>query len=73
MVGRPYCRSQRGWEALPEVRQWSVSPPKGPGVVDSLSPEVEQWSVGPPIGPGVVRRPSERFGSGREALPEVRE
>ena len=73
MVERPAWRSERGQEALPEVRQWSVSPSKGPRVVVSPSPEVRQWSVGPPGGLGVGGRPSQRSMSGREALSEVRE
>ena len=45
-------------EALPEVREWSGSPPECPGVVERPSrksgilqealPEVRVWSGGPP-------------------------
>ena len=35
--------------------------------------EVRAWLGGPPRGPAVVGKPSRRTGSGREALPVVRE
>ena len=73
MVGRPSRRSRRGRDAVRKCRKWLVGPPVGPGVVVSPTPEVQQWSVGPTGGPGVVRTPSRRSGSGRDALPEVRE
>ena len=90
MVGRPFRRSGSGREALPEfrvalpeVREWSVGPPEGPGVVGSLSirsssdrkalPEVQKWLGDPPGGPAVVGRPSRRFGGGRESLYKVRQ
>ena len=59
MVGRPYHRSGSGWEALPEVREWSVGNPGGPGVVGRPSRS--------------SRRPIRRFRSGREAIPDVLE
>ena len=69
---RPSRRSESGRETLNEVREWS-------GVL----PEVQEWLGGPqgglgvigrpPIGPRVGRRHSRRSGSGREALPAVRE
>ena len=45
-------------ETLPHIRKWSGDPPGCP--------------CGPPGYPVVVRRPSRMFGSGREALPDVR-
>ena len=72
MVCRPYRRSGSGREAFPEVQERLEGPPEGLGVVVTLLVEVRQWSVGLPKGPGVVGRPSQRSGSGREALLEVR-
>ena len=55
------CRGAHleGREALLKDREWSVGRPKGPGVVGKQS----RWS-------GVVGRPSQRTGSGQEALPK---
>ena len=60
-------------EALPEVREWSGSPPGCPGVVGRPSrksgilqeflPEVWVWSGGPPGSPGVVGRSSKKYRS----------
>ena len=59
MVERPSRRSGSGWEALPEVREWSGVPPGGPGVVGRPSCR-SGW-------------PIRTSGNGCEALPEVRE
>ena len=37
MIGRPSQMSGSGWEALPDVREWSGGPPGYPGVVAKLS------------------------------------
>ena len=70
-------------EALPEVRELSVVPPGGQGVVGSPSrrsrsgreaiPEVWEWSRRPPGCSRVVIRISRRSRSGRDTLAEVRE
>ena len=62
VFGRPSQRYESDWETLLEVREWSGGPP-----------EVREWSVGPPECSDVVLSPSQRSGSVREALPEVRE
>ena len=46
-------------EALMDAWEWSESP--------------HGWSGSPPVCPGVVGTPSQMSGSGREALPDVRE
>ena len=64
MVGRPSRRSESRWEALKEVREWSVDPSRVPGVVGSgreTIPEVRsvqealtkvrEWSGVSPGGP----------------------
>ena len=33
VVGRPSRMSESGWNALPDVREWSGGPPKCPGEV----------------------------------------
>ena len=38
--------------------------------LDAL-PDVREWSQGLLECPGVVRRPSQKFGSGRETVPDV--
>ena len=53
MVGRPFGRSDSGRKTLPEVRQWSIGQPGGPGVVGNPArrfgsgwealPEVQEW------------------------------
>ena len=80
MVGKPTLRSRKGrvalpgvengWEALPEVREWSRGPPKGPGVVRKALPDVRQWSGGPLGGPGVDERLSRIFRSDWEEDPD---
>ena len=53
---------ESGQETLSNVREgW-----------ESLS-DIQEWSVGPPGCLGMVGRPSLMSGSGREALPDVRE
>ena len=67
MVGRPTRRSGSGQEALPEVQEWSVDLPGGPGVVESgreTIPEVREWSGGPPKVSGLVGRPLRKSESG---------
>ena len=41
MIGRPYQMSKCDREALPEVRQWSVGPPKSRGAVRGRSRGLE--------------------------------
>ena len=75
VVGRPSWSSGSGWEALPEVWEWSEDFSGGPGVFGSAreaSPKVREWSRGLPEDPGVVWRPFRRSGSGWEVLPDVR-
>ena len=62
MVKRPSWRSRSDRESLPEVRECQKAILKA-----------WEWTGGPPRGPGVVERSSRRFGSGWEALSEVRE
>ena len=54
--------SRNNREALLDVREWSEDPRGSPGVVRR-----------PPGCPGVVGRPSRISGSGREALPDIRD
>ena len=51
-----------GWEALPDVREWSGAPPGYPGVVGRT-----------PGCPCVVGRPSRMSRIGREALLDIQE
>ena len=51
--------SESDRETLPDVREWWET-----------LPDVREWSGGPGC-PGVVGRPSRKFGSGWEALPNV--
>ena len=54
--------SGSGWEAFPDVREWSGGPP-------GCSREV--WRLSRMF--GVIRGPSRMSRSGREALPNVQE
>ena len=62
-----------GWEALPDVREWSGDPQLCPGVVGRPTGLSGMWSGGPHGSPGVVGRNSRMSGNGREVLLEVRE
>ena len=75
--------SESGWEALPDVREWSRDPPGCPGVVkrpsrmsgsgrESLTGVRQLLGVSPGY-PGVVGRPSYMSGSCRETLMNVKE
>ena len=61
MVGRPSRLSRSGRETLPEVRNLSEDPLRGPKLVGR-----------PSEGPEEVGIPSQRSESGWETLPEVR-
>ena len=58
----PTRKSESSRETLPEVSGWSGDPPGGAGVVERPTRRF-----------GVVGKLSLRSGSGREALPVVRE
>ena len=58
-----------GWEALPDVREWSDGPNGCPGVV--ARPSLRSGSCREAIPD--VRRPFRMSGCGRMALPDVRE
>ena len=70
--------SWSGWEALPDVREWSTNTPGCPRLVGRFArisgsgretiPDDRKWWGGPPGCPEVVGRPAQMYGSGREAL-----
>ena len=78
-----------GWEALPDVREWSGGPPGYPGVppdvcvclggflgclgVVGRPPDVRVWLEAPLRYPGVIGRPFRMSGSGREHLLDIQE
>ena len=62
-----------GREALPDLRVWSGGPSGSPDVVRRPSRMSAIGPGGPSGCPGVVGRPSWISGSGREALPDVRD
>ena len=74
--------SVSGWKTLSDVLEWSRGPPGCPSGRETL-PDVRKWLGGPPGCAaedgwasgfsGVVENPSWMFGSGREALPDVRQ
>ena len=71
MVGSPYQSSGTGRETLSEFRKWSET------IFEVWSwsgdpPEVRKWSGDPSGVPEVVGTPSQRSGTGRETLTEVR-
>ena len=64
--------SGTGRVVFPEVRVWPGDPPKGPGRVGGPSREVRDGSGDSFECPRWVKRGSERSGTGRVVLPEVR-
>ena len=66
---KPFQRARSGWEALIEVRQGSVGPHKGLGVI-RRHPGGLAVVEGAPGGLERVRRSSSRAGQSREVLPK---
>ena len=70
---RPSQLPGSGLEIFSDVREWSGSPPRCPGVVGKALPDVREWSGGPHGCLGVAGSHSQTSVKSREALLEVLE